>query len=124
MQHSSNNDSEFVENTLVHVDSESNLKNSESVPSKPVVAQKDIDSLKKSWAYMADFDPTIVPQNRSIAAASSSDSTQSPDDNLNLLDDDGFQQVISKGTKKARQSAQLKKTYITRSKVGSKSPSQ
>jgi len=40
------------------------------------------------------------------------------------VDDDGFQQIISKGTKKAQKAATLKSNYTTRSKVGTSKPSQ
>jgi len=38
------------------------------------------------------------------------------------VNDEGFQQVISKGTKKAQKAATLKSNYTTRSKVSSSTP--
>jgi len=122
---SSSDETEFVDNTINNDEPECSLKSTYNVPFKDAIEHKDIDFLKNSWANLAELEATADPLDMLLDAQennSHSDSTQTPYDYLNLIDEYGFQQVISKGTKKAIKAAQLKRYYITRSKVGSKSP--
>lgn len=94
------------------------MKSMDSVPSKANLAHNDIDFLKVAWVNLQEL-PADEPADRFPASqANSFQPNQSPIDQMNQMDDEGFQQVISKGTKKAKKTTLLKSTYSTRSKVG------
>jgi len=127
--------SEFVENTKTLDGQEVDNHSEGSVATKQDLAQRDVDFLKASWVNMAELDRNIDFQDDhselqviNPVLENVSHQVSSPK-NMQLLintevDDDGFQQVISKGTKKAQKAATLKSSYTTRSKVGTSKPSQ
>lgn len=81
---------------------ESSSKSLDSVPSRPELAQQDIDFLKESWTNLETSKAITLNQEGFLAMQiipvnvhAAQQTQQNP-----IVDDEGFQQVISKGTKR------------------------
>lgn len=123
----SEEETEFVDNTQSHADLEGDVQSPVSVHSKAILAQKDIDFLKESWANLADLDVPNETQDRLLAlqvskAREIAQQMHSPVISPVTVDDEGFQQVLTKQTKKNQKAALMKSTYSTRSKVAQPKP--
>jgi len=123
----SQGETEFVDNTQSQADLEGNMQSPASVHSKANIAQKDIEFLNESWANLADLEVNEEPQNRYLAlqatcAGETAHLSQTPVLCPVILDDEGFQQVISKQAKKSQKVALIKHTRSTRSKVAPPKP--
>lgn len=107
------------------------------------IVQKDMNFLKNSWANLADIEPNddvlngnIQQHNTYIGAPSrvlygklpvQQEMSKEADDSIPEVDDQGFQMVTSKSTKRTEKKATMMKNpknkpYITRSKVGAPKP--
>lgn len=114
-------ESEFVDNTQSHADLEGDSQSTASVHSKAILVQKDIDFLKDSWANLAELNVPSVSQDLPVlhvtTAGEIAQQIHSPVISPVAVDDEGFQQVLTKQTKKNQKAALMKSTYSTRSKV-------
>lgn len=123
VQQVSRDTTEFVDDTLSHNNQAVDGDSEESIHTKQNIAQQDINFLKESWAHLAGLEenvviyeesPEVQAENQVIANATHS---QPPKIN-NDVNDEGFQQVISRSNKKGQKPVNIKSSYKTRSKVG------
>jgi len=123
----SSDDSEFVEATQ-NIDDEESVTQEET-ETTPERLQRDMHFLGQAWANLAEQEENEVARKQAAENEAMLHTDKEIDDflrreELQHIEDSGFQKVINKSTKKKTKKAVSKSQYSTRSKSGKPNTSQ